>query len=155
MDVDFVARRIRDAERLLKSDRDKASDMLLTAMEEGVTIAAAEFADPLVQVRDALWYAHRAASSRNYAEAKANLATAREQLAVFNDLLSPAEQKEAAALTNEIQQIENELKNPNPTAEKHSKVLTGLEQAANRVMRWFGHKGNRRSNLVSRNGCQA
>jgi hypothetical protein len=142
VDVGFVARRIHDAERLLKSDRDKATDMLLAAIEGGVTTVSTEIADPLVEVRDALWYAHRAVASRNYAEARANLATAREQLTVFNDLLAPAEQKEAATLTNEIQQIENELKNPNPTPERHSKALTGLEQAANRVMRWFGAMGN-------------
>jgi hypothetical protein len=142
VDVSFVARRIHDAERLLKSDHDKASDTLLAAIEGGVTTVSAEIADPLVQVRDALWYANRAVASRNYAEARANLGAAREQLMVFNDLLTPAEQKESAALTNEIQQIENELKNPNPTPERHSKTLAGLEQAANRVMRWFGAKGN-------------
>ena len=68
-------------------------------------MATAEFAEPLVEVRDALWYAHRAVTSRNYAEAKANLATAREQLALYNDLLTPAEQKEAAGLTNEISKL--------------------------------------------------
>jgi hypothetical protein len=137
--VDFIARRIRGAEKLLKSDQDKAMDMLLTAIEDGVTVNAAEFSQPLVEVRDALWFAHRALASRKYAEAKANLATAREQLAAYNDSLSPAEQKEAAALSNDIQQIENELKNPTP--EKHSKLLTGIEQSATRVMRWFGAKG--------------
>ena len=43
------------------------------------------------------------------------------------------------ALTNEIQQIENELKNQ--TLDEYSRLLTGIEQSANRFMRWFGSKG--------------
>jgi hypothetical protein len=140
VDVNFVSRRIKEAQRLLKADQDKASDALSAAIEEGVAISMAEFAEPLVEVRDALWYAHRAVASRNYAEARANLATAREQLAALNDRLTPGEQKEAAALANDIQQIENGLKNP--TADQHGKALTGLEQAGNRLMRWFAAKGN-------------
>jgi hypothetical protein len=138
VDVDFLARRIHDAEKALKSDQGKAADMLAAAIEDGVDVATAEFAQPLVEVRDALWFAHRAVANHKYAEAKANLATAREQLATYNHLLSPAEQKEASTLANDIQQIENELKNPTP--EKHSKLLGGIEQSATRAMRWFGAK---------------
>jgi hypothetical protein len=141
VNVDFIARRIREAQRLLKdkSQLEQAQEALTEAFEDGVKTTTNRLEEPLVEVREALWYAHRAVNSRHYEEASANLATARKHLAIFHDLLPADEQKAVAELQKEIEVLGQQLRNP--SLAEAAQTAKAIEQALGRLLRWVGKSG--------------
>jgi hypothetical protein len=120
-----VEQSLRQANHHLNSrDTERAATTLATLEAEAIDVAVEEEASPLGEIREALVYAHRALSSHNYAEARANLATAREQLALYRDVLPVEDREQMDALAKEIAALDEEITEPNP--ETHGQTLGRL-----------------------------
>ena len=57
MNLGFVERRVREAQQYVNSDLDRAEDALELALLDGMVVTSARSESPLLEVRDALWYA--------------------------------------------------------------------------------------------------
>jgi hypothetical protein len=120
-----VEQSLRQASHQLNArDLERAAVTLAALEEEAIDVDVEEEESPLGNVREALVYAHRAIRSHNYAEAQANLATAREQLALYRDILPDQERAQVDALAKEIESLDKTIAQPNPEA--HGQILGRL-----------------------------
>jgi hypothetical protein len=87
-------------------------------------------------VRDALWYAHRALSSKQYPEAQANLNEARKALATYSAITGGADRQELNALSQEIAEAQQQIATPG--AETHLETSRRVERALQRMLHLFG-----------------
>lgn len=138
LNIGFVERRLHEAKRSLSSDPDRADEALQLALVDGIVVTTDRFEDPMLEVRDALWYAHRAISSRQYPEAQANLNEARKALATYSTTTGNADRQELNALSQEISQVQQEIARPG--SETHAESSQRVEHALQRMLHLFGRR---------------
>ena len=136
LNLGYVERRLHESKRSLSSDPDRADAALQFALVDGIVVTTDRIEDPMLEVRDALWYAHRAISSRQYPEAQANLNEARKALATYSSLTGGANRQELEALSQEIAEVQQQIAHPG--AETHIESSRRLERALQRMLHLFG-----------------
>jgi hypothetical protein len=136
LNIGYVERRLSEAKRSLTSDPDRADEALQLALVDGIVVTTDRVEDPMLEVRDALWYAHRAISSRQYPEAQANLNEACKALATYSALTGAANREELNALSQEIGEVQRQIAHPG--AETHVESSRRVERTLQRMLHLFG-----------------
>jgi hypothetical protein len=125
LNLRHVEQSLRKATHQLNArDTERAASTLAALEAEAIDVTVEQDDSPLGEIREALVYAHRALSSHNYAEARANLATAREQLALYRDVLPDEDQAQMEGLAKEIETLDEEIAQPTP--DSHGQTLGRL-----------------------------
>jgi hypothetical protein len=133
LDLSFVERRINDA--LRAQDLEQADSALARAQSEGLDFSLRREDQPLAEVRDALWYAQRAAATGNYVSARANLGTARQRLTIYRDLMAVDQQAKVVELAGQIEKLEEEIEETAPDTRED--VVARIKGMFDQVASWF------------------
>ena len=136
LNIGYVERRLHEAQRSLTSDPDRADEALQLALLDGIVVSTDRFEDPMLEVRDALWYAHRAITSRQYPEAQANLNEARKALATYTAMAGESNREELNSLSQEIADVQQQI--AHPAQRRTSRVHGAVERALQRMLHLFG-----------------
>ena len=85
VNLDFVDRRLAEANRVLATDPERADQSLFQAQTQGTNLIFVDIESPLDECREALRYAHRSAEAKQYRAAEANLRIARGYLMLYRE----------------------------------------------------------------------
>ena len=136
LDIGLLERRLREAAQA--QELDEADAALVAALSQAVQLTQTRIDEPLAVVRDALWYAQRAASAGNYSSARANLLTARQRLAIYRDLLPEDDRSEAIRLYGQLTDLVQRIEDTDEAGEaSQNEVMAEIEGLFDRVASWF------------------
>jgi len=132
LDIGYVERRLREAERALPAKPEIAFRVLSDAQTRGTELTAAEFESPLFDAQEAVKYAHEAAERKEYKAAQSNLKIAREYIAMYRDLVPPGKHDEIDKLTAEISKAAADI-TESAAHDRKTNVTKGL---LDRIKKW-------------------
>jgi hypothetical protein len=132
---------LQKAAKALDDDQVEAASRALTAAQvRGVEFRSRKEHAPLAAARDAIWLAKRALEEDNTAQARANLAVARQQLELYRQLLPEADRQEVSQMMTEVGQLEAKLRQetqqPSNQAER-TRRGNAVTQWWDKINSWF------------------
>ncbi len=132
LDIGYVERRLKEAEKALPSKVDIAFRVLSDAQTGGTELTLAEFESPLHDAQEAVKSSHEAAERKDYKAAQSNLKIAREHLALYRDIVPPGHHEEIDKLGAEITKAANEITG----ASSHERVANVTKGILDRIKKW-------------------
>ena len=110
-DLDPIEGQLARAARALEENKpDVAAKALAMALVRGIDFRCNKEDTELASARDEIWLARRSLEENNAAQALVNLATARQRLRAYREVLSQDERQEVDQMLREIDQLESQLR---------------------------------------------
>jgi hypothetical protein len=131
----FIERRLREAERALAKDADRADQALALAQSEGTDLVITELESPLIEARQALQFAHSAAEQKQYRSAEANLRIARGYLLLHRETAPEAARDEIDKLSADIDSLAKQISGT--TSASHQQNTERAKGILDRVEGWW------------------
>jgi hypothetical protein len=145
VDLSFVERRLSAAKRTLSKDLAAADGALAEAQNRGTTLTIATIESPLAEAREALQFAHKAATSQEYRAAEANLRIARGYLSLYREVAPDASKDEVDALNKEIDATAQQI--ASTTTTNHKTATGSVKRILDKVNSWW-HSSNQKKSAT-------
>jgi len=140
-DLDPIEGQLARAARALEEKKpDVAAKALAMALVRGIDFRFSKEDTELASARDEIWLARRSLEENNAAQALVNLATARQRLRAYREVLSQDERQEVEQMLREIDQLEAQLRQEGSRAVSHAERAhqgNTLTQWWDRINGWF------------------
>jgi CheY-like chemotaxis protein len=135
LNLDYLDRRLREAERVLATDLEHADEALARAQDRGASLVVTAMESPLEDAREALQYAHQAAQRKQYRVAAANLRVAREHLLLYRETAPESAKDEIDKLNKEMDTIAQQI--AGTTTAEHEKTTGRVRAFVETVESWW------------------
>jgi YfdX protein len=140
-DLDPIEGQLARADKALEENKpDVAAKALAMALVRGIDFRFSKEDTELASARDEIWLARRSLEENNTAQALVNLATARQRLRTYREVLSQGERQEVDQMLHEIDQLETQLRQEGTrTVGQAERAHQGntLTQWWDRINGWF------------------
>jgi hypothetical protein len=143
VDLGFVERRLGAAKRALSKDIRAADDSLVAAQNRGTTLTLVTIESPLAEAREAMQFAHKAATREEYQAAEANLRIARGYLSLYREAAPDASKEEVDALNKEIDLTAQQIATTTP--ENHQAATGSVKRILDKVSSWWHNSNQNKS----------
>lgn len=139
--LDVIEAQLKRASKTLGENKtEDAAKALGTALIRGIDFHFSKEDTELASARDAIWMARRSLEENNPAQALVNLATARQRLSIYRELLSQDQRHDVDQMLREVEQLEAQLRQENNrtiTRAERARQGTTVTHWWDRVNSWF------------------